>query len=116
VIVSLVADVLSALAFVGFADDQTARLVVGGVLALVAVGAGIYYVVRAVALWASLDGSQYSPAYHRRRVLSAVAVLVVAAVLGSVVISVAASEAQDTESGASPATLVHTEPGRLATR
>jgi hypothetical protein len=90
-VVSLVADGLSVLAFVGLSDSRDARIAVGAVFAGVAVFAGGYFLWRAIALYLSPDGALYPNSYHVRRASSAFAVLILAGAVGAVTITVAAS-------------------------
>lgn len=85
-VVSFIADLLTVLAFVGVVATRAVRLAVGSSFVVLGLVVGGVTMIRAVRLWRSPEGQYYPPEYHRRRLASAVVVLVMAGMLSGFVV------------------------------
>lgn len=86
VLIAIVADVTGILTFVGFGPSGWIKLALAAVLALLGIAAATGTLWTATKLYLSPRGSYYPSALHAKRLLTALAALVISLMLGFVVV------------------------------
>lgn len=98
VIVSFVADAVGIVAYLGFDGDRTVRIILGSLLTLVALVAGVATAISAARAWLGPRGAFRPTSYHRNNFFAALLALALAVLLG---VATAHVIANDGKSGTS---------------